>query len=79
MQDPQFHKRTANPSMTLPASAARLKPALGTNDIVAALPVLPGVLEEVAWEPPKPETGGRLVLERVALAVEMVAMEVLPR
>jgi hypothetical protein len=73
------YKKTANPRNTLPHSAARLRPALGTNKPDAAPPWLDELGAPVEPASPKPVLGILEVRLAVALAVESVGMEVLPR
>jgi hypothetical protein len=73
------YKKTANPRNTLPHSAARLRPALGTKTPDAAPPWFVELAAPVEPASPKPELGILEVRLAVAEAVERVGMEVLPR
>jgi hypothetical protein len=73
-----LHKKTAKPRNTVPHRAARLIPALEVN-VPAAEPPWLGVLVPVAPILPKPFAAILDVREAVALAIEVVGMEVLPR
>jgi hypothetical protein len=73
-----LHRRTAKPKNTVPHKAAKLIAALGVK-VPAAAPPWAGELVEVAPISPKPFAAILDVREAVALAVEVVGMEVLPR
>lgn len=74
------YKRIAKPRNTLPNTAAKLRPALGTKPVDAA-PVLPEELLPVGCCPPNPVMGIEFVAEAppVGPAVAVEERDALPK